>query len=119
MRSFVISIVIMTAIITLSTVNCYITKSITDELFDALAVIENEKSFDSFNKYSQAWEKYTFFFDTTLPKQKSEHIIEGMAIIEAALYTNSEADLMHGITLSRASIKTIFESNRVTLKNIL
>ena len=119
MRSFVISIIIMTVIISLSIANCYFTKSITDELYDGLEKIQNERSIDAFNEYSQIWEKYTFFFDTTIPKQKSENFIEGMAMIEAALVVNCEADLIHGITLSRAAIKSIAESNKVTIKNIL
>lgn len=119
MRTFVISVVTLVSVIAFSIFNLYKTKDVTSEMLDALLVVEQEASEEAYNEYCAVWEKHLFFFDTTLPKHKSELIIEGMAIVKAAITERDSSAFMHGITITREAIKSISDSTALNLKNIL
>ena len=119
MRTFVISVITLVSVISFSTFNLYKTKTVTSQMLDALSVVEQEASEDAYNQYYEVWEKYSFFFDTTLPRHKSELMIEGMAIIKAAISEHDSSAFMHGITITREAINSIADSSTLNLKNIL
>ena len=119
MRSFVISVIILSLILGTSILTTRKTEDIALELLDQLNTLESKKTIEAYNEYSATWDKYQAFFDITMPKNKSIPVTDGAALIESALLSGSSADFLHGIYLTRSAIESIYESNKTNLKNIL
>ena len=119
MRSFVISVIILSLILGTSIYTTRKTEDIALQLLELLSNLESEQSAEAYDKYLRALDRHQTFFDITMPKNKSIQIIEGTALIESALASDSSSDLLHGINMSKAAILSIYESNKTNFKNIL
>lgn len=119
MRSFIISTITLISVIGLCAFSSHKTAVITGKLLDSLSILEQQATVQAYEEYRKLWEKHSFFFDTTLPRHKYELIIEGMAIIPAAIEENDSSAFRHGINITRDVICSIAESDKLTLKNIL
>ena len=119
MKTFITALMIVSTIILFSIFISYRTNVIALELLDRLSEIESDVSMDAYYEYAHSWEEHTFFFDTTLPRHKSELILEGMAIIESAIKEDDHTALTQGILISRSAIKSIVAASKLSLQNIL
>ncbi len=119
MKQFIFSIVIMLCIIAISAANGYATVNAADALFSSLDNLNEKKSAEAFEVYLSSWNRYSFYFDLTLPKQRSERIEEGICMLRAAINANDPVAFEYGVEFSRIAIKAVKESNELRLKNIL
>ena len=119
MRSVIISLVTLISVVSLCLFHSHKTAEITREMLYALSDLQEDVSADNYEKYTKLWEKHSFFFETTLPKQKYERLIDGKALLDAAISCGGALDIAHGINISKEALISIAESDKLNLKNIL